>query len=122
MKYISENETVFKSKKDYWLTMHPMKEKETTQLYVRRIKRYLDADYLEKINENSREYHKHRYHNDEQYKEYKNAISLNRYYIKKILKKKSKNIKKEKKIISRNIFCSINKNYFLCHLLKNKKK
>ena len=86
MKYISEDGTVFKSKKDYWLTMYPMKEKETTQLYIQRIKRYLDADYLEKINKNSREYHKNRYHNDEQYKEYKKIISLNRYYIKKNMK------------------------------------
>ena len=37
MKYISEYGTVFKSKKDYWLTTYPMKEKETTQLYIRRI-------------------------------------------------------------------------------------
>ena len=63
-----------------------MKEKETTQLYIRRIKRYLDADYLEKINKNSREYHKNRYNTDEQYKEYKKTISLNRYYIKKNMK------------------------------------
>jgi len=64
-------------------TMYPMKENETTQLYIRRIKRYLDADYLEKINKNSREYHKNRYNTDEQYKEYKKTISLIRYYIKK---------------------------------------
>ena len=63
-----------------------MKEKETTQLYIRRIKRYLDADYLEKINKNSREYHKNRYNTDEKYKEYKKTISLNRYYIKKNMK------------------------------------
>ena len=86
MKYISEDGTVFKSKKDYWLTMYPMKEKKITQLYIRRIKRYLDADYLEKINKNSREYHKNRYNTDEKYKEYKNTISLNRYYIKKNMK------------------------------------
>ena len=31
MKYISEDGTVYKSSKDYWEIMYPMKEKETTQ-------------------------------------------------------------------------------------------
>ena len=49
MKYIFKDGTIYKSQKDYWLTMYPMKEKETTQVYIRRIKKNLDAAYLEKI-------------------------------------------------------------------------
>ena len=48
MKYTSEDGTVYRSKKDYWLTMYPMRENETTQIYIKRIKKKLDVEYLEK--------------------------------------------------------------------------
>ena len=70
MKYICEDGTVYKSKKDYWMTLYPMKENEILTNYIRRVKRNLDSEYLEKINKNSREYMKNKYHNDEKYKEY----------------------------------------------------
>ena len=89
MKYISEDGTVYKSKKDYWMTLYPIRENETTPCYIRRIKKKLYPEYLETIIKHSREYHKNKYNNDEEYKEYKKNTSLKRYYIKKI------NIKEE---------------------------
>ena len=86
MKYISNDGTVYKSKKDYWLTMYPIRENEKDTNYLRRIKRILDSDYLEKINKNSREFMKNRYNNDETYREYQKNKSLQSYYKKQLEK------------------------------------
>ena len=80
MKYTSEDGTVYRSKKDYWLTMYPMRENETTQIYIKRIKKKLDVEYLEKTNKTSREYMKNRYHTDEKHREYQITNALQRYH------------------------------------------
>jgi len=80
MKYISEDGTVYKSKKDYLLTTYPMKENEILTNYIRRIKRNLDPNYKEKINKTSREYMKNKYHSDEKFKEYQKNNALKRYH------------------------------------------
>ena len=80
MKYTSEDGTVYKSKTDYWLTMYPMRENETTQIYIKRIKKKLDVEYLEKTNKTSREYMKNRYHTDEKHSEYQIVNALQRYH------------------------------------------
>ena len=76
MKYTSEDGTVYRSKKDYWLTMYPMRENETTQIYIKRIKKKLDVEYLEKTNRTSREYMKNRYHIDERRSKIEGSSSL----------------------------------------------
>ena len=38
MKYTFEDGTVYRSKKDYWLTMYPMKDNEPFTSYMIRIK------------------------------------------------------------------------------------
>ena len=60
MKYISEDGTIYKSKKDFWMTMYPICENETTHCYIRRILKKLYPKYLENIHKHSREYHKNR--------------------------------------------------------------
>ena len=49
MKYTSEDVTVYKSKKEYWLTMNPTRENKSVQLYLRRIKKKVDSKYLEQF-------------------------------------------------------------------------
>ena len=44
MEYTSKDGTVYRSKKDYWLTMYPMRENETQTNYIRRVKRIVDSD------------------------------------------------------------------------------
>ena len=80
MKYTSEDGTVYKSKKDYWLTMYPMRENETQTNYIRRVKRIVDSDYKEKINANSRIYMKNKYYTDVKFKEYQKSNALDRYH------------------------------------------
>ena len=81
MKNTSEGGTAYKSRKDYWLTMYPMRENETTQIYIKRIKKKLDVEYLEKTNRTSGEYMKNRYHMDEKHREYQIANALQHYNI-----------------------------------------
>ena len=80
MKYTLKDGTVCRSKKDYWLTMYPMRENETTQVYIKRIKKKLDVEYLEKTNRTSREYMKNRYHTDEKHRKYQIANALHHYH------------------------------------------
>ena len=49
MKYTLEDETVYTSKKDYWLMMYPMRENETTQIYIKRIKKNLMLNIQKKL-------------------------------------------------------------------------
>ena len=60
--------------------LYPMRENERLGNYSRRIKMKLYSEYYEKINKNSREYMKHKYHTDEKYKEYQKQNVLRRYY------------------------------------------
>ena len=80
MTYIAEDVTKYKCRTEYWKTLYPMRENERLGNYSRRIKMKLYSEYYEKINKNSREYMKHKYHTDEKYKEYQKQNVLRRYY------------------------------------------
>ena len=87
MKYISEDGTIYKSKKGYWMALYPMKEPLTS--YMIKIKRLIDYEYVERNKLFVKKYLMNKCDNDEQYKEYKKTISLNRYYIKKNMKEEN---------------------------------
>ena len=80
MTYIAEDGTEYKCRTEYWKTLYPIRENETIGNYSRRIKMKLYPEYYEKMNNNSREYMKHKYHTDEKYKEYQKQNVLHRVF------------------------------------------
>ena len=80
MKYNSEDGTVYKSKKGYWITLYPMKENEPLTSYMIRIKRITDCEYVERNKLFVKNYLKNKYDNDENYRENKKASVLHRYH------------------------------------------
>ena len=68
MTCIAEDGMEYKCKTEYWKTLYPIRENETIGNYSRRIKEKLFPEYCEKIRIRSREYIKHKYHTNEEYK------------------------------------------------------
>ena len=66
MKFISEDGNVYKSKKDYWLTMYPMKKNEPLNINMIRRKRIPDCNYVGSNQLFVKNYLKNKYTNDEQ--------------------------------------------------------
>ena len=71
MKFISPEGIMFNSKKEYFLTIEPMKENEKNNSYFRRMHLKLDTTYIKKSNKYTNKYLKNKYQTNEMYREYK---------------------------------------------------
>ena len=78
MKYTAEDGTFYKSKKGYWQTIEPMRANAKLTNYINRMKYKFNEQFVKKMHEYDRNYHRNRYQNNQKFREKQKKYSKTR--------------------------------------------